>query len=158
MILFLSFVPVQSSPRSSLEHLFRVVCFLGQVAVFLLDRLNGDSSLLHGAGSLFFAFRVVDEVSGAIGPRVSAASVLLPLLPAAFKLLSIRVVNHAWATTLIVFELTFIDLSIGPQIGAITLLLSLIEGSEEEPTIRPLEQSLTVHCVVQKWTLIYFTA
>jgi len=87
--------------------------------------------LLHGASALFLAFCVVDEVSGAIGPRVRPAPVLLAFLPTAFKLLAIGVVDHARATTLIVLELSLIDLSIWPQIGAVSLLLPLIEGAEE---------------------------
>ena len=79
---------------------------------------------------------------------------LLSLLPVAFESLAIRVVDDALTTTLIIFELTFVCLTIWPHVGAITLLLALHKVTKVETSIRPLEQALAMHCVVDEGTLI----
>ena len=79
---------------------------------------------------------------------------LLAILPSAFILLTIRVVQGTLPTALIILELTLVRLSIRPQVSSLTVLLAVMESAEEEPTVWPLEQAITVHRVVQKGTLV----
>ena len=82
---------------------------------------------------------------------------LLSVLPVALIPLPIRIVKHALTHALIIFELSHICLSIRPHVSALTLLLSLVELTVVEAAIGPLEQPLTLHCVVDEGSLVDFT-
>ena len=82
---------------------------------------------------------------------------LLSVLPVALILLAIRIVKRALSHALVIFELSDICLSIWPQVGALALFLSSVERTVVETTIRPLEQPIAFHCVVDEGPLVDFT-
>ena len=82
---------------------------------------------------------------------------LLSVLPVALILLAIRIVKRALTHALVIFELSDICLSIRPQVGALALLLSTMECTVVETSIRPLEQPIAFHCVVDEGPLVDFT-
>lgn len=82
---------------------------------------------------------------------------LLSILPVALILLAIWIVKRALTHALIIFELSNICLSIWPQVGALALFLSSMERTVVETTIRPLEQPIAFHSVVDKGPLVDFT-
>ena len=82
---------------------------------------------------------------------------LLSVLPVALIPLPIRIVKHALTHALIVFELSHICLTIWPQVGALALLLSRMELTKVETAIRPLEQPLALHSVIDEGTLVDLT-
>ena len=87
----------------------------------------------------------------------NTVATFLVILPVAFILLAIWIVKRALTHALIIFELSNICLSIWPQVGALALFLSSMERTVVETTIRPLEQPIAFHSVVDKGPLVDFT-
>ena len=83
---------------------------------------------------------------------------LLALLPVAFEFLAVGIVKHTWAKAVIIFELSFVGLTIGPHIGAKAMLLALVEISEEQSSIGPLKEALPMHSIIAEWPLIYLAS
>ena len=83
---------------------------------------------------------------------------LLAFFPVAFEFLAIGIVKHAWAKAVIIFELSFVGLTIGPHIGAKAMLLALVEISEEQSSIRPLKEALPMHSIIAERPLIYLAS
>lgn len=70
---------------------------------------------------------VVDEVLGTVWPGVRACSILLAILPSALEILTVWVVEHTRPITFVEFELSLICLAVGPQVGALTVLLAHVK-------------------------------
>lgn len=141
-----------------LEHLASKCGFFGQISIVLFDGFNGDSSLFHRSLALLSTFRVVNEVTSSIRPRIDTASMLLAILPHSLKFLSIWVVHDSRASTVIVLKFALIYLTIGPEISAFTYFLALVERAIEKSSIRPLEQAFTVHGIIQEGPLVHFSS
>ena len=113
------------------KHFLSDASFLPKRCIVLLDLFDADLVVIHGASAILLALGVADEVLGAIGPSVGTLSMLLPVFPHAFVLFTIRVVQSAISAAFIKFEFSLIDLSLGPHVGALTMLLASLERAVE---------------------------
>ena len=113
------------------KHFLSDASFLPKRCIVLLDLFDADLIVIHGASAILLALSVADEVLGAIRPSVGTLSMLLPVFPHAFVLFTIRVVQSAISAAFIIFEFSLIDLSLGPHVGALTMLLATLERAVE---------------------------
>jgi len=142
--------------------LFQKVCtfesFLRQWLVFSLYRVNGLLlSPLELTFSFGFPINVLNQVFSTSWPCVFHVSMLFPFFPVTDKSFAIRVVKNSLSVAFIVFEVSNVSLTIGPHVSTLTVFPSINEIAEKKSAIRPLEKTFTVHSVLNKRSLVYFT-
>ena len=102
------------------------------------------------------ALSVHDVVFGAVWPLIVTFAVLLALFPSADKYFAIRIVQCSLARTLVVSELALVDLTTWPVVDTLAIFSARVEITKENASVWPLEQSLALHSVVTKRTLVNF--
>ena len=83
-----------------------------------------DHAVFKHSFSLLLPINVDDIVLCSVWPSVNAPAVLLAILPHSIELLSARVIQYADSMTLIVLEVTLIELPILPVELALAVLLA----------------------------------
>lgn len=79
---------------------------------------------------------------------------LLAFFPSSMKGLPVWVVEHALAVALIVLEVADISLAVRPHVGSFAVFATLDEHAVEEASVRPLEEPVAMHRVLQEWSLV----
>ena len=113
------------------KHFLSDASFLPERCIVLLNLFDADLVVIHSASASLLALHVADEVLGAIRPGIGTLSMLFPIFPHTFVLFTIRVVQSAISAAFIKFEFSLIDLSLGPHVGAYTMLLASLERAVE---------------------------
>lgn len=74
------------------------------------------------------------------------------------ELFAVWIVEYSVTIAVVSLELTYVNLAARPHVCSMSLLLAIDEVTEVNPAIRPLEQPLALHAVIQKVALVYFLA
>ena len=82
---------------------------------------------------------------------------LLALSPGTMEFFAVRIVHDAPSITLIHLELAFIALPTRPQVSSTATLLAILEVAIVDPSIWPLEETHSIHLVIDKWTLVHLS-